>query len=94
MPTDKIVAQTSKPASKLAKEMTVHGSERFKINAHDFVISPLSADADLHCLSNHYGVENDRVIETLYGDQYTQISGLVPNLTLYIDTEETFYIKF
>lgn len=94
MATEKIVAQTSKPINQLAKQLTVKGTERFKINSHDFVISPLSADADLHCLSNHWGVENDKVIATINAEQYTQISGHVPNLIMYVDTDETFYIKF
>lgn len=94
MAVTKVIAQTSKPASKLAKEMKIEGKTNFKINAHDFVISPLQAQADLHILSNHYGVENDMVIATINADEYTQISGLVPNLTMYLDTEETFYIKF
>lgn len=94
MEVTKVIAQTSNPASKLAKEMKVEGKANFKINARDFVISPLQAQADLHILSNHYGVENDRIITTINSDEYTQISGLVPNLTMYLDTEETFYIKF
>lgn len=94
MAAEKIVAQTSKKINQLAKQLTIKGSERFHINAFDFVISPLSASADLHCLSLHHGVENDKVIATLNPEQYTQISGLVPDLLMYIDTEETFYIKF
>ena len=82
------------PVCKPARQITIKGPERFRVNSYDFVISPLSAGADLHVLSIHHGVEQDKVIASLNPEQYTQISGLVPDITMYLDTEETFYIKF
>ena len=94
MDTQKITATTWKPVEKVAKEMTVVGDEHFKINAPKFIVSPLQAAADLHIISIHNGVENDQVMDTINANEYTQIQGLVNNVEMYIQTSETFYIKF
>ena len=70
------------------------GSTSFKIPTSEFVISPLDAPASLYVLSIREGVENPKPIVTLNANEYTQISGLVPNITLYVGTNEKFYIRF
>lgn len=74
--------------------MTVVGSKKFKIPTTDFMISPLSSNADLHLNSMVTGVTNDVVVDTLVAGQYTKIDGAIPYLEFYVDTAETFYIKW
>lgn len=74
--------------------MTVVGNKKFKIPATDFIISPLTADADLHLNSIVNGIENDVVVDSLSSGEYTKVTGAVPYMELYVDTDETFYIKW
>lgn len=74
--------------------MTVVGDKKFKIPTTDFMISPLTANADLHLNSMVTGVTNDVVVDTLVGGQYTKVEGIIPYIEFYVDTDETFYVKW
>lgn len=73
---------------------TVIGNKKFKVPATDFMISPLTANADLHLNSMVTGVTNDVVIDTLIAGKYTKVDGAIPHLEYYVDTAETFYVKW
>jgi len=75
-------------------EIEVKGSEHFSVPVEDFIISPLIESAGMYLVSIHKGVEQERKIADLNPDEYTKIHGLIPCVELYLDTEETFYIKF
>lgn len=94
METEKIQAMTWVKPINTAKEMEIEGNTRFRVNSDKFIMSPLQQSADLHIVSIHEGVENDRVLETINAGEYTQIQGLVRNVELYLETSETFYVKF
>ena len=82
------------PVKQVAKEHTIDASTQFSVMSEDFIISPLQAAASLYIVSIHEGVENVQKIADLNADEYTQISGCIPGVKFYIDTNETFYIKF
>ena len=46
----------------------------------------------MHHLTNIKDIE--QAIADINAGEYTQINGLVKNILLRLDTEETFYIKF
>ena len=75
-------------------EIEINGSNTFRINADRFVISPLQSASTLYVVSIHEGVEDEKAIADINAGEYTQINGLVKNILLRLDTEETFYIKF
>jgi hypothetical protein len=75
-------------------EITVVGNQKFKINSPNFIVSPLKKDASLYINSIHSGVEDPRCISVLVADDYNKITGAVPNTVFYVDTDETFYVKW
>lgn len=77
----------------VAGETKITGNEKFRVNSKDFIISPLLSDADLYINSIHVGVESPKKIATIKAGDYTKINGNVPNTQMYVDTQETFYIK-
>ena len=78
----------------VVKEMTVVGNQKFKVNSPNFIISPLTKEALLYINSIHSGVEDPKPVATLSVDDYNKITGAVPDTEFYVDTEETFYIKW
>lgn len=95
MDTSTYIAKTWIPKGQSPmRDMEVDGSTSFQIPTSEFVISPLNAPASLYVLSIREGIENPKPIVQLNANEYTQISGLVPNITLYVGTNEKFYIRF
>jgi len=82
------------PPQIITKEVTIDSSTQFSVMSEDFIISPLQSAASLYIVSIHEGVENIQKIADLNADEYTQISGCIPGVKFYIDTNEKFYIKF
>lgn len=78
----------------VVKEMVVEGKTPFKINCPNFIISPLSKSANMYINSIHAGVVNTKLAAILSPDDYNKIVGAVPDTEFYIDTDETFYIKW
>lgn len=73
---------------------TIKGSTPFRIAASDFIISPLSADGELHLNSICNGTTEDVAVDTISSGYYTKIEGAIPYIEFYVDTDETFYIKW
>lgn len=82
------------PAKTITKEVTIDASTQFSVMSEDFIISPLQSAASLYIVSIHEGVENAQKIADINADEYTQISGCIPGVKFYMDTNEKFYIKF
>ena len=78
----------------VVKEMEVKGSQKFKVNCANFIISPLSKDACLYINSIHAGVEDPKPVAVLTAEDYNKIRGVVPDTEFFIDTDETFYVKW
>lgn len=78
----------------VVKEMKVVGCEKFQINSPAFIISPLKSPANLYINSIHAGIDEPKIAAVLSADDYNKIVGAVPNTEYYIDTDETFYIKW
>lgn len=90
---------TIKPVSIIGEpsvpgEMEVVGNTPFTVYSTDFMISPLQADADIYINSIHAGVDDPKKLDTIKAGDYTKITGNVPNTEMYVDTTETFYIKY
>lgn len=88
-----IEAKTKAVLNSVVNEIKIEGNQKFKIQSSDFMISPLEADADLYINSIYHGVENPKVMAKIKAGEYTKISGLCTDIELYVDTDETFYIK-
>ena len=73
---------------------TVKGTATFKVPAKDFIISPLTADADLHLKSIVGSVPNDKVVDTISSGEYTKVTGSIPYIEYYVNTSDTFYVKW
>lgn len=78
----------------VVKEMTVNGKQTFKVNSPNFIMSPLKKEALLYINSIHAGVDDPKPVAMLTADDYNKITGAVPDTEFYVDTEETFYIKW
>lgn len=78
----------------VVKEMTVVGNQKFMVNSPNFIISPISKEALLYINSIHSGIEDPKPVASLSANDYNKITGAVPNTEFYIDTDETFYIKW
>lgn len=78
----------------VVKEITVEGKQVFKINSPNFIISPLKKEALLYINSIHSGVNDPKPVATLSVDDYNKITGAVPDTEFFVDTDETFYIKW
>ena len=77
----------------VVNEITVVGSEPFKVAAQSFIISPLNDAAELCIKSIHKGVDDPKKILDINPGEYTQVTGLCTNIELFVNTTETFYIK-
>ena len=75
-------------------EKKIVGSTPFKMHAESFIISPLSDDATLYINSINSDVKNPIAQDTISAGDYTTVSGVVPFTEFYVDTTETFYIKW
>lgn len=80
--------------NKLHGTITVKGSNPFKIPAEDFIISPLSEDASLYINSIYNNIVNPVKIGEIVKDEYTKVHGAIPYIEFYIDTTNTYYIKW
>ena len=80
--------------SKVLHELEIKGNQHFSIPTEDFIISPLIESCGMYLVSIHKGVTQERKIADLNPDEYTKIHGMIPSVELYLDTEETYYIKF
>lgn len=78
----------------VVKEMTVSGSTPFKVNSPNFIISPLTTEAKLYIKSIHAGVDDAKPVAILVANDYNKIVGAVPNTEFYVETGETFYVKW
>lgn len=78
----------------VVKELKVSGNAPFMVNCPNFIISPLTTKANLYIKSIHSGVDDVKLAAVLEPNDYNKIVGAVPNTEFYIDTEETFYIKW
>ena len=78
----------------VAKEMKVEGRTPFQVNCPNFIISPLSAQTTMYIKSIHAGIDDPKPVAILCAGDYCKIVGAVPNTEFYIDTDETFYIKW
>lgn len=78
----------------VVKEMVVKGKTPFKINCPNFIISPLNESANMYINSIHAGVVDTKLAAILSPGDYNKIVGAVPDTEFYIDTDETFYIKW
>ena len=88
-----IIATTTAVTKNVVNEIKIEGRQKFKLLSHDFMISPLASAADLYINSIHHGVVNPSNIATINPGEYTPINGLPTGIELYLDTDETFYIK-
>ena len=55
---------------------------------------PLKKEALLYINSIHSGVNDPKPVATLSVDDYNKITGAVPDTEFFVDTDETFYIKW
>lgn len=78
----------------VVKEMTVKGSTSFMVNSPNFILSPLTKEAKLYIKSIHAGVDDVKPVAILEPNDYNKIVGAVPNTEFYVDTDETFYVKW
>ena len=88
-----IEAKTTAVTKNVVNEIKIVGRQPFKLISTDFMISPLQASAGLYINSIYHGVKNSIQIATIDANEYTKVTGLVTGIELYVDTDETFYIK-
>ena len=82
------------PPQPSVKSVAVDASTRFVATSRDFVISPLKNTTKLYIESIFEGVKDSAPLQDLNADEYTQINGAIRGSVLYVDTDETFYVKF
>lgn len=73
---------------------TIKGSNPFKIPAEDFMISPVSTDTKLYIRSIANGVVDEKEAGDIKADEYTKVHGAIPYTEFYVDTTDTYYIKW
>lgn len=88
-----IEVKTTAVTQNVVNEIKIEGRQKFKLNSGNFMISPLDSDADLYINSIYHGIENPSNIAKIKAGEYTQVNGLPTCIELYLDTDETFYIK-
>lgn len=74
--------------------MTIKGSNVFKVPATDFFISPLSADAKLYIRSICNGIIDEKIAADVKAEEYTKVTGSVPYVEFFINTDDKYYVKW
>ena len=74
--------------------LTIEGRTHFKVPTSDFIISPLATDAHLIIASISPDDPEEREVGDIAADEYTKVTGAVPYIDFYIDTDETYCVKY